>query len=79
LLLPGVDDTFDGRLFFENGLGFFAVVPEIGPGRYLVQFFDAFLLAADVKAASVKARRALRGGSIVRGFLLTLIPLSAGL
>jgi hypothetical protein len=66
-----VDNAPDGRLFFENGLGFFAVVPEIGLGCNPVQFFDALLLTGNVKAASVKARRALRGGSIVRGFLLT--------
>jgi hypothetical protein len=72
LFFPGVDDPFEGRLFLENGLGFFAVVPEIGLGRDLVQFFDTLLLAGDVKAASAKARRALRGGSIVLGFLPTL-------
>jgi hypothetical protein len=71
LFLPGVDNAFKRRLFLENGLGFFAVVPEIGLGGDLVQFFDAFLLSGNVKAASVKAPRALRGGLIVRGFLLT--------
>lgn len=78
MLLPSVDDTFDGGLFSENALGFFAVVPEIRLGCESVQLFDALLLARDVKAASAKALRALQGGSIVRGFLLALILLSSG-
>ena len=78
LLLPSVDDSFDGGLFFEYALGFFAVVPEIRLGCDRVQLFDALLLACDVKAASAKALRALQVGSIVRGFLLALILLSSG-
>jgi len=77
LLFPGVDDSFDGGLFFENGLGFFAVVPEVWLGCERSQLFDALLLAGDVKAASAKALRALQGGSIVHGFLRALILLSS--
>jgi hypothetical protein len=29
VLFPGVDDAFEGRLFFKKRLGFFRVVPEI--------------------------------------------------
>jgi len=77
LLFPGVDDSFDGGLFFENGLGFFAVVPEVWLGCERSQLFDALLLAGDVKAASAKALRALQGGSIVHWFLRALILLSS--
>jgi hypothetical protein len=36
VLRPGVDDAFEGRLFFENRLRFFRVVPEIRLGGDLV-------------------------------------------
>jgi hypothetical protein len=78
LFLPSVDNAFDGRLLSKNNLGFFAVVPEIRLGRDLVQLFDALLLTCDVKAASAKARRALLGGLIVRGFRPTSNLLSSG-
>ena len=62
MLLPGVDDAFEGGLFPENALGFFAVVPKIRLDGELVQLLDALLLAVDVKDASAKARAALRSG-----------------
>jgi hypothetical protein len=49
-------------LFFEDRLGFLGVVPEIRLGGDLVQLFDTFLFAVDVKAASAAAPGALRGG-----------------
>jgi hypothetical protein len=36
VLRPGVDDAFEGRLFLENRLRFFRVVPEIRLGGDLV-------------------------------------------
>jgi hypothetical protein len=32
VLRPGVDDAFEGRLFLEDRLGFFRVVPKIRLG-----------------------------------------------
>jgi hypothetical protein len=62
VLRPGVDDAFEGRLFLEDRLRLFRVVPEIRLGGDLVQLLDPLLLALDVKDASAKARVALPGG-----------------
>ena len=62
MLFPVGEDGFEGRLFFENGLRFVGVVPEIRLGGDLVQLLDTLLLAVDVKAASATAQAALRGG-----------------
>jgi hypothetical protein len=62
MFFPTGENRFERRLFFENGLGFFGVVPEIRLGGDLAQFFDTLLLAVDVKAASAAAQDALRGG-----------------
>jgi hypothetical protein len=45
------------------------VVPEIGLGGKLVQFFDPLLLAVEVKDASGEARASLADGSVALGFL----------
>jgi len=62
MFFPTVENVFEVRLFFENGLGFVRVVPKIRLRSDLVQFRDALLLGVDVKAASATVRAALRGG-----------------
>ena len=62
MFFPTRENRFESGLFFENGLGFFGVVPKIRLGGDLVQLFDALLFAVDVKAASATAQDALRGG-----------------
>jgi hypothetical protein len=62
MFFPALENVFQGRLFFENGLGFVGVVPKIRLRGGLVQFSDALLLGVDVKAASATVRAVLRGG-----------------
>jgi hypothetical protein len=62
MFFPTVENVFEVRLFFENGLGFVGVVPKIRLRGDLVQFREALLLGIDVKAASATVRAALRGG-----------------
>ena len=62
MFFPAIENVFDSRLFFEDGLGPVRVVPKIRLRRELIQLFDPFLLAVNVKAASAKARAALPGG-----------------
>jgi hypothetical protein len=62
VFFPALEHVFQGRLFFENGLGFVGVGPKFRLGGDLVQFRDALLLGVDVKAASATVRAALRGG-----------------
>ena len=62
MFFSAIENVFDSRLFFEDGLGPVRVVPKIRLRRDSVQLFDPFLLAVDVKAASANARAALQGG-----------------
>ena len=52
VFLPGLQDLFQAGLLFQDGLGLLAVVPEIGAGSDLVQLFELFPLAVEVKDAS---------------------------
>jgi hypothetical protein len=74
VFLPGFADAFEGGLLSKNGLGFFAVVPEVGSGSGLVQLFDSFLLGLEVKDASAEAATGLPTVSIVLWFLQTWFP-----
>ena len=62
MFFPTIENVFESRLFFEDGLGTVRVVPKIRLRRDLVQLFNPFLLAVDVKAASAKVQAALQGG-----------------
>ena len=68
---PGVDDVFEGGLLFENGLSFFAVVPEIRLGGDLVQLLNPRLFSIEVKDASAEVRVVLLDALVVLGFLPT--------
>jgi hypothetical protein len=65
-------------LFFEDVLGFFAVVPEVRLGSQSVQLLDPLLFSFDVKAASATVRVALRGESVVLWFLPTFLCFRLG-
>jgi hypothetical protein len=73
MLVPSIDDRLERRLLPEKRLRFVGVVPEIGLGCELAQFFDALLLGFDVKDASAKDRAALPGGSVALWFLPTSV------
>ena len=73
VFFPKIDYAFEGGLFFEDALGFFAVVPEIRLRGQSVQLLDPLLFSFDVKAASATDRAALRGESIVLWFLPTFL------
>ena len=49
---PALERFGESGPFPQNGLGFFAVVPEIGCGSGGVQFGDLLLACGDVKDAS---------------------------
>ena len=73
VFFPRIDYAFEGGLFFEDALGFFAVVPEIRLRGQSVQLCDPLLFSFDVKAASATVRVALRGESVALWFLLTFL------
>jgi hypothetical protein len=74
IFFPAFADVFEVGLLSEDGLGFFAVVPEVGAGSGLVQLFDAFLLTLEVKDASAEAAGGLPTVSIAPWFLQTWLP-----
>jgi len=59
IFFPGIYDPFERGLLFEDSLGFFGVVPEIGLGGNLGQLRDPLLLSLEVKDASGAVRVAL--------------------
>jgi hypothetical protein len=71
VLLPRIERVLDAGLLFEDRLRLVGVVPEIGLGGELVQLFETFLLAVEVKDASGAGRAAPRGGLAGLGFLRT--------
>jgi hypothetical protein len=73
MLRPCIDHRLERRLFLEDRLGFFCVVPEIRLGGDPVQLLDPFLLRFDVKDASAGDRVALRGELTVLLFLPTFL------
>jgi hypothetical protein len=74
VFFPAFADAFEGGLLSEDGLGFFAVVPEVGSGSGLVQRLDSVLLGLEVKDASVEAATGLPTVSIALWFLQTWLP-----
>jgi hypothetical protein len=62
IFLPRIEGVLNAGLLFEDRLRLVGVVPEIGLGGELVQLFEAFLLAVEVKDASGAGRAAPRGG-----------------
>jgi len=44
-----LDDLFQPGAFFQQFLGFVALVPETGPGDFRLQFSDTFFFDRQVK------------------------------